>query len=310
MTEESTETHENTETITVQPWQQNQRLDALLHQAFPTSSRTYFQGLIEEGLVLVNGKSVKKSFKAEMDDEIEVQFQLTKELEILPENIPLNILYEDEFLIAVNKPAHMVVHPAHGNWRGTFVNALLFYCKNLEKQDALRPGIVHRLDKETSGVLVATKTIEAHRALSAAFAARQVDKSYLALISGAPQAMTIRAPLGRHPVYRKQMAVVAIGGKEAITHIEPVQAKGKVSLVRVNLETGRTHQIRVHLKHIGCPILGDSLYGVETLNKLYKARRQMLHAASIAFLHPVTGKFVRIEAPLPEDMQSRLESLL
>ncbi|MDB6081163.1 MAG: putative pseudouridine synthase Cpar [Chlamydiia bacterium] len=299
-----------TNTLIVEPWQQHMRLDQLLKNQYNTSSRTYFQKLIEEGFVVVNGRAVKKSYKPEIDDEIEVQFILTKELEVLPEEISLDILYEDEHMLAINKPANMVVHPGYGNWTGTFVNALLFYCKSLEKQDTIRPGIVHRLDKETSGVLIAAKTYEMHKKLSLLFSSRQIQKRYLCVSLGCPKEITIQAPIGRHPVYRKQMTVLAVGGKEAITHLEVVKSSGALSVVSVNLETGRTHQIRVHMRHIGHPLLGDSLYGREGENQLYKAKRQMLHAESIAFIHPITQKEIVIRAPLPEDMQRICHSII
>jgi len=297
------------ETLIVQRWQQNTRLDQLLHNTYSTSSRTYFQRLIQEGLVAVNGKPAKKSYKAEVDDEIEVQFQVTQELNVIPENIPLDILYEDEHLLVVNKPAGQVVHPAHGNWTGTFVNGLLYYCKSLPLQDTVRPGIVHRLDKETSGVLVAAKTTEALAKLSRAFAAREVDKRYVAIVSGRPKEQRIQAPIGRHPAIRKQMAVVVQGGKDAVTYIRPVIEHTKLTLLAIKLETGRTHQIRVHLKHIQCPILGDEMYGIESMNRLYRVRRQMLHAESISFLHPITNQPLVIKAPLPDDMAELIEKM-
>jgi 23S rRNA pseudouridine1911/1915/1917 synthase len=296
------------ETFVVQPWQQNRRLDQLLHEAYSTSSRTYFQKLIEEELVSVNGKPVKKSYKPQIDDEIEVQFQLTEEFRVCPENIDLDILFEDDYLLVANKPAHMVVHPAHGNWTGTFVNALLYHCKNIEQHDPIRPGIVHRLDKETSGVLIAAKKQEALSKLSKAFAAREVKKRYLAIAVGKPKAMRIDAPIGRHPIFRKQMAVLKEGGKQAITHIEPLSdSHPKLTLLGITLETGRTHQIRVHLKQIGTPILGDDLYGFESSNKLFRCRRHMLHAESIAFRHPITNEPLCITAPLPADMLEIIE---
>ena len=281
------------------------RLDVLLRNFYKTSSRTYFQGLINEGLVVVNGSLVKKSYRPEIDDEVEVQFVITKELEVLPEEIPLDILYEDEHMLAVNKPAGLVVHPGHGNWRGTFVNALLFYCKSLEKQDqdTLRPGIVHRLDKDTTGVLLAAKTYAMHKALTQLFARREVKKEYLAICLGKPpKNLEIRAPIGRHPIFRKQMAVLEVGGKEAVTHITLLQGDHKLSLVRVLLETGRTHQIRVHMKHIGYPLLGDALYGKEGQNASYEAKRQMLHAEVCSFIHPMTKQEIVIKAQLPDDM--------
>jgi len=303
-------------TLIVQPWQQHMRLDSLLKNYYKTSSRTYFQRLIDENLVLVNGTPTKKSYKPEVNDEIEVQFVVTQELHALPEDIPLDILYEDEHMLAINKPPGLVVHPGHGNWTGTFVNALLFYCKNLERQNDLRqsdlrPGIVHRLDKDTSGVLIAAKTCQMHQKLALLFSTRTIKKRYLALCLGKPKDQTINQPIGRHPILRKEMAVLATGGKEAVTHIRVLQDKGKgsqdVSLVEVDLETGRTHQIRVHMKHIGHPLLGDVVYGKAGPNERYHATRQMLHAASISFIHPFTHEALEIKAPMAEDMRQLCE---
>lgn len=280
------------------------RLDQLLAHHFQEQSRTYFQYLIEEGFVLLNGGSVKKRVKPQLGDEIEVHFALTPEISLAPEPIPLDVLYEDEWLIAVNKPAGMVVHPAPGHWSGTFVNALLHHCQNKSLGGApLRPGIVHRLDKETSGILIAAKDESTHQKLVALFAGRSIHKEYLAICIGNPGKKLIQAPIGRHPVLRKCMAVVSEGGKEAMTSCHPLAFDGKLSLVRIHLLTGRTHQIRVHLKHNGTPILGDPLYGNAQWNQKWDLERQMLHAALISFVHPITNKKLEISAPIPEDMR-------
>ena len=281
-----------------------ERLDKVLARRFKeVYSRTYFQYLIDEQLVLVNGSPVKKRAKPEEGDEIEVEFAATPEIQLTPEAIPLSIIYEDEHLLAVNKPAGMVVHPAPGNWSGTFVNALLYHCGSLPATDAssLRPGIVHRLDKETSGVLVAAKTLEMQQKLTALFASRKVYKEYLAICIGRPPEGEINAPIGRHPIHRKQMAVVP-AGKQAISFCYPLGWNEKLSFVRIVIATGRTHQIRVHLKYKGTPVLGDSLYGNASVNQYYGAERQLLHAAKIQFEHPFTGKLLELSAPLPEDM--------
>lgn len=279
------------------------RLDKLLTQAFPHHSRTYFQYLIASGLVLVNGSRVKKRETFQAGDEVEVCFELTPELSLKAENIPLDILYEDSHLIVVNKPAGMVTHPAVGHPSGTFVNALLFHCKSLPETDCLRPGIVHRLDKDTSGVLVAAKTSEAHQHLVDLFSSREVTKHYLALCIGNPGSKTIEEPIKRHPVKRQEMHVDP-AGKPAISICTPLATKGELTWARIQLVTGRTHQIRVHLKHIGTPILGDPVYGRASINLKYGAERQMLHAYSLAFIHPITGLPLHFEAPLPADMQS------
>ncbi len=295
------------ETLFVLPCHCHSRLDAFLREFYKTNSRTYFQKLIEEGLVLVNGHPVKKSYRPEVDDEIEVQLALTKELDLIAEDIPLDILYEDDDMLAINKPAGMVVHPGHGNTSHTFANALLFYCKTLERNDPIRPGIVHRIDKGTSGVLLAAKTTRMHQALSRLFATRKIEKSYLAVCLGIlSKSGTISAPIGRHPVYRKQMAVLQEGGKDALSHYAPLSHGKNMTLVRVQIETGRTHQIRVHLKHIGFPILGDSIYGSEAYNKHLHLTRQLLHCEKLAFIHPLTGQHIEIAAPLSQDISDIL----
>lgn len=278
------------------------RLDRLLSQQFPTYSRTYFQNLIEQGFVLVNGLPLKKKDKPNIGDEIEICFQLTPEMTLEPENIPLDILYEDDHLIAINKPAGMVTHPAPGHYTGTFVHGLLYHCKTLPNADTLRPGIVHRLDKDTSGVLLAAKTTEAHQKLVEMFCQRKIKKTYVAICVGTPGNGTIEAPIKRHPTRRKEMAVDPTG-KPSTSITKVLAFDGKLSLVEVQLITGRTHQIRVHLKHKGAPILGDPVYGAPAWNKKYDALRQMLHAHHLAFLHPVTGVRIELKAPMPADFK-------
>ncbi len=289
--------------LIIEAGQQHMRLDVLLRSIYKHTSREYFQHLIDGGLVLVNGALTKKSYKPDIGDEVELQFVVTEELPLLPENIPLDILFEDEHMIAVNKPAGLVVHPAFGNWTGTLVNALLYHCQSLEKHDAIRPGIVHRLDKDTSGVIIAAKSLSMHQALCRLFASRKIEKTYVAICLGKPKACTITAPIGRHPVYRKQMTVLGSDGKEAITHVQPMHTNGKLSFVRIALETGRTHQIRVHMKHIGHHILGDQVYGIPSHNEHYGVSRQLLHADQLAFVHPFTNESLVIKAPLPADIE-------
>jgi 23S rRNA pseudouridine1911/1915/1917 synthase len=278
------------------------RLDRLLSQQYPAYSRTYFQYLIEQGFVLINGLPVKKKDKPKLGDEIEICFQLTPEISLKPENIPLDILYEDEHLLAINKPAGMVTHPAPGHYTGTFVHALLYHCKTLPMGDSLRPGIVHRLDKETSGVLLAAKTSQAHQKLVEMFCERKLDKSYLAICVGTPGNGIIEAPIKRHPTKRKEMCVDPTG-KPATSITNVLAFDGKLSLVEVKLITGRTHQIRVHLKHKGAPILGDPVYGSPAWNKQYDTPRQMLHAYRLSFSHPITGERINLKAPLTKDFK-------
>ncbi len=280
------------------------RIDKLLATRFPSHSRTYFQHLLDIGCVLLNGEPVKKRTIPEEGDEIEVCFQATPEASLLPEAIPLEILYEDEYLLAINKPAGMVVHPAPGHWSGTFVNALLAHCHNVVPgEDPLRPGIVHRLDKDTTGVLIAAKTLQAHQKLIELFSNRKMDKLYLAVCQGRPTNRIINVPIGRHPVHRKEMTVLP-DGREAITEIHVAACNDKISLVLAKPRTGRTHQIRVHLKHIGCPVVGDTLYG-----KADPQYRHLLHAYRLCFEHPITGAPIRLIAPIPEDMKHWLQKL-
>jgi 23S rRNA pseudouridine1911/1915/1917 synthase len=280
-----------------------QRLDKLLAQRFPSYSRTYFQNLIEMGCVLLNGEPAKKRFLPEEGDEIEVCFQATPEASLAPEEIPLDILYEDEYIIAVNKPPGMVVHPAPGHWSGTFVNALLGHCSHLAPgNDPLRPGIVHRLDKDTSGVLIAAKTTLAHQKLIEMFSSRRMQKLYLAVCTGKPRSGIVDLPIGRHPVHRKQMTTLP-DGREAITEFQVLAVGERNSLVLAKPKTGRTHQIRVHLKHLGCPVVGDALYGSAD------AERQLLHAYRLSFTHPITGATLNLTAPLPEDIKIWMQRL-
>lgn len=284
------------------------RIDRLLSDHYPDYSRTYFQKLIEQGFVLVNGESVKKRTQPEEGDEIEVCFQYTPESPVEPENIPLEILYEDEYFLAANKPAGMVVHPAPGNRHHTFVNALLFYCSQIGTLDPLRPGIVHRLDKETSGVLLAAKTSVAHQKLVEKFSAREMEKTYLSVCVGKPRNGILSAPLGRHPVHRKEMTVLP-DGKEAITDIQVLAFNDKLSLVLAKPKTGRTHQIRVHLKHAGAPVLGDAVYGSTKTNNTLDVQRQLLHAYRLTFTHPITHVPITITAPIPKDLQYWMQQL-
>lgn len=292
----------STENVIVTDEMIQQRLDRLLCMQFPTYSRTYFQYLIEQGFVLVNGLPIKKKDKPKAGDEIEICFQLTPEISLEPENIPLDILYEDEHLLAINKPVGMVTHPAPGHYSKTFVHGLLYHCKSLPQSDTLRPGIVHRLDKDTSGILLAAKTSEAHQKLVEMFCERKLEKTYLALCVGTPGNGTIEAPIKRHPTRRKEMAVDP-AGKPATSICNVMAFDGKLSLVEVQLITGRTHQIRVHLKHKGAPILGDPIYGAPAWNKKYEASRQMLHAYRLKLRHPLTGVLLDLKAPLPEDFK-------
>lgn len=299
---------EDSDTIVITEDEAGERLDKILAQRFRTiQSRTYFQTLIEEGNVLVNGAVVKKRTKPVVGDEVQVNFSLTKEIDILPENIPLDILYEDQDIIVINKPAGMVVHPAVGNWTGTFVNALMYHCQEIAQAQSNpssqnRPGIVHRLDKDTTGLLVAAKTALAQQRLIEMFASRNVYKQYIAICLGNPGFTRIEAPIARHPVHRKLMAVATDGGRQALTICQTKATDGKISVVEIELATGRTHQIRVHMKHNGTAVLGDNVYGNSQVNKKYGAERQLLHAHVLRFAHPITGVSLEFKAPIPDDM--------
>lgn len=299
---------EDSETLFINEEEAGERLDKVLAMRLKEAgSRTYFQYLIEEGKVLLNGEPVKKRVKPKAGDEIEVEYVLAPELTLEAEDIPLNILYEDGSLLVVDKAPGMVVHPATGHWSGTFVNALLFHCRHrIETKgngNDLRPGIVHRLDKDTSGLIIAAKTGEAQQKLIEMFTNREIYKEYLAVCIGNPKEGVIDAPIGRHPTNRKVMAVIEERGRAAITRYRSISWDERLSLVSVVIDTGRTHQIRVHMKHHGTPVLGDPIYGVPSFNAKLGVTRQMLHAHKLSFNHPITGKKMDFTAEIPSDMQ-------
>lgn len=292
-----------TKSFVVSQEELGERLDKLLTNRFPSYSRTYFQELIEKEMVLINGLSVKKRYASAEDDEISVAFQSLEGLSVEPEAIELDILFEDDAMIVINKPAGMVVHPAPGSYSGTFANALMHHCSlNLEDFEELRPGIVHRLDKDTSGVLVGAKTRPAHQKLASQFASRTVEKHYLAICMNSPKEGRFSAPIKRHHLKRKEMTIDP-EGKEAITEFKILAKKENLSLVEAKLITGRTHQIRVHLKSMNCPILGDQTYGIENS----KTKRQLLHAHKLQLSHPIHGNLINLIAPPPPDMQNFID---
>ena len=288
---------------------ENLRLDKYLSEVNDDLSRSYIRQLMDEGRVKINGRIEKASYKLKAGEEVTLEVPEAIELEVKAEAIPLEVLYEDEHIIVINKAWDMVVHPAPGNESGTLVNALLHHCENLSGiNGVIRPGIVHRLDKDTSGVIVAAKTDVAHRGLVEQFKERETEKIYLALVKGylAYEKGTIDAPIGRDPKDRQKMAVVQSNSKPARTRFTVEERFHDYTFVRVVLETGRTHQIRVHFSYLGYPIVGDDKYGRrETL----PVQRQMLHAYQLTLNHPLTGEEMTFVAPLHQDMQDTLQHL-
>jgi 23S rRNA pseudouridine1911/1915/1917 synthase len=295
-------------TYMVEVDQVGQRLDRVVAALHPGLTRTAAEQLILEGHVLLNGRAAKPSARVTHGANVAVSVPPPPASEAQPEDIPLDVVYEDHTLVVVNKAAGMVVHPAPGNERGTLVNALLGRYAALPG-DPMRPGIVHRLDKDTSGLIVVARDPAAVAALADAFKRREVHKEYLALLVGSmrPPDGTIRAAIGRDPRLRQRMAVVATGGREARTAYRTEEVFRGYSLVRVVLETGRMHQIRVHFTAAGHPVAGDPVYGRAARG--LGLRRQFLHAARLRFRHPVTGEELDLEAPLPDDLQRVLDTL-
>lgn len=290
------------------------RLDQFLVQQFQRSySRSYLQYLIDQGKVLVNGKKVKRHDVVRRNDRVEAVLKKNKERPWLePEEIPLDILYEDDDLIVINKPSGMVVHPACGNYTGTLVHALLAHCRSLSKMgDETRPGIVHRLDKDTSGILLAAKTDAAHSHLAEQFASRNIQKKYLAIVRGKmiQREGIIDAAIGRHPVHRQKMAVAdgSMRARQAHTRFRVLEHFKQASYLELEPTTGRTHQLRVHLASIGHPILGDKIYGTGIPE--VEVPRLALHASRLTFRHPRTGSTISLQAPFPRDLQDVLKQI-
>ena len=310
---------ERTEKFTVAQSQPATRLDTYLREKFPAASRGAMQRLIEEGHIRVNGKAVKPTHAPRAGEEIEIYFPEPKSAVAKPEKIPLEILFEDKSLLVVNKPAGLVVHPAAGHEEHTLVNALLHHCQGSLSGigGVARPGIVHRLDKDTSGCLVVAKNDETHLALSKQFAERTVEKLYDALVIGvlAHDRGEIRAAIARHPTHRKRMAVHDDGdGRAAHTSFRVIKRFPSATHAEAEIHTGRTHQIRVHFLHLGHPLLGDETYGAKPNKKFaelsgYVAPRVMLHARKLSFIHPRTGRRVKFTAPLPKDFSRALKFL-
>lgn len=315
-------TMEKNESITVGEEGAGQRLDAFLAGAIPELTRAAVQRLIEGGLVLLGGAVPKASVKLRLGDLLSVEIPPPEPTAARAEDIPLEILYEDADLVVVNKPAGMVVHPGAGNSEGTLVNALLGHCHDLSGIGGeLRPGIVHRIDKDTSGILVVAKSDAAHQGLAKQFSDHTVKRIYLALVFGSMKSDTgrIEGVIGRHPVDRKKMSGTAKHGKHAVTHWRVEGRYDGICLLRLRLETGRTHQIRVHLSESGHPLLGDPVYGgsgrlanikdTELRNLIKGLGRQALHAKTLGFIHPVSDTYLEFDSELPADMQTVLDYL-
>lgn len=283
------------------------RLDQVLGAAFPEYSRSSIKKMLLAGDILVNQAQQKPRYLVKAGDQVSLQEAAPKVLDLVPQNIPLDIVYEDDDVLVVNKPAGMVVHPAPGHPDQTLVNALLYHCPLSQINGTLRPGIVHRIDRDTSGLLMVAKNDQAHRSLAQQLKDKTTSRYYLALVHGVIQEDhgTIDAPLARSPKDRKKQAVVA-DGRHAVTHFTVLRRYQQYSLIKCQLETGRTHQIRVHLKYIGHPVAGDPVYGPK---KTLVGPGQFLHAAELGFTHPVSGKRLTFTAPLPDYFEKTLADL-
>jgi 23S rRNA pseudouridine1911/1915/1917 synthase len=311
--------------IVVPSGEHRKRIDIYLTHRIENATRNKVQNAIASGMVLVNGKAVKSSHQLSPNDVIDITFPRPPRPEAKPEEIPLDIIYEDDSLLVVNKPAGMVTHPAYGNFTGTLVNALLYHCNQLARSDKeLRPGIVHRLDKDTTGLMVVAKTDSAHAFLAKQFSRRTIDREYWAIVWGRFKVRkgTVETNLGRSKRDRKKVAVTE-DGRLAITEYEVLKEFEYLSLVRLHLRTGRTHQIRVHLSHIGHPVFGDPTYNGRSntwnglkgkkaqhaSNLLKLISRQALHAKTIGFIHPVSKEFVKFNSELPGDMKNVMKKI-
>ncbi len=286
------------------------RLDVALSENIEEATRSYCAKLVEKGGVTVNGKNVTKSgYKLAAGDEVTVAIPEPQPIDALPEDIPLDIVYEDNDMLVVNKPRGMVVHPAPGNNSGTLVNALLHHCREglSAINGEMRPGIVHRIDKDTTGLLLVAKSTAAHLSLSQQIKEHSLNRIYVALVYGniKEDSGTIRTMIGRHPTDRKRMSINCHSGREAVTHFQVLKRYTGYTLVMCRLETGRTHQIRVHMSSRGNPVVGDKLYGIK--KERFTLDGQLLHAKTVGFIHPVTGEYMEFSAPLPHDFRHVLK---
>ena len=291
---------------------EGQRIDRYLSDELEDRSRSYIQKIMKEGYVKVNQKPVKSNYRLSFGDSVEVTLPEAKEPDIVPENIPLDILYEDQDIIMINKPKQMVVHPAPGHYSGTLVNALMYHCGDELSgiNGCMRPGIVHRIDMDTTGSLVVCKNDKAHQSLSEQLKVHSIRRIYVAIVHGniKEEEGTVNAPIGRHPTDRKKMSIHAKNARNAITHYKVLKRFGDYTYIQCKLETGRTHQIRVHMASIGHPLLGDQVYGPKKC-PFSKLVGQTLHARTLGFIHPRTNEYIEVNAPLPDYFLNLLEKL-
>ncbi len=299
------------QTVTVSAEEAGSRLDVVLSRHFPDVSRSYLQKLVRAGVVTLNGRTARAGGKLAAGDLIAVAFPEPEPLSVEPEPIPLDILYEDDDLLVVNKPKGMVVHPAAGHYSGTLVNALLYHCGDSLSgiNGVLRPGIVHRIDQNTTGSLIVCKNDFAHQAIAEQLAIHSITRKYRTIVHGVlREDGTVHTTIGRHPQRRKEMAANVAGGRDAVTHYHVLETFAQFTYLECRLETGRTHQIRVHMKHIGHPVLGDDVYGPSRC-PFAGLQGQTLHAMTIGFVHPRTGAYLEFEAPLPAYFEELLRKL-
>lgn len=295
----------------ITPEMEGERIDKCISNYLESLSRSYIQKIIKDGKAYVNDAVVKANYKVKVDDKVQFEIPDCEEPDIPPQDIPLDILYEDKDILIVNKPKDMVVHPAPGHYEGTLVNAIMFHCKDELSgiNGVLRPGIVHRIDKDTTGSIIICKNDEAHRKIAQQLKEHSITRKYRAIVYGRimEEEGTVNAPIGRHPTDRKKMAINEKNGKPAVTHYKVLEGFDKYTYIECQLETGRTHQIRVHMTSIGHPLLGDEVYG--NAKCPFKLEGQTLHAMTIGFIHPTTGEYVEYEAPLPEYFEHLLQIL-
>lgn len=295
----------------ITPEMEGERIDKCISNYVETLSRSYIQKIIKEGKAYINDAPVKSNYKVRVDDKVQFTIPDCEEPDIPPQDIPLDIIYEDKDVLIVNKPKNMVVHPAPGHYEGTLVNAIMYHCHNDLSgiNGVLRPGIVHRIDKDTTGSLIICKNDEAHRKIAEQLKEHSITRKYRAIVYGriSNDEGVVNAPIGRHPTDRKKMAINERNGKPAITHYKVLERFEKYTYIECQLETGRTHQIRVHMTSIGHPLLGDEVYG--NAKCPFKLEGQTLHAMTIGFIHPSTNQYVEYEAPLPEYFERLLQIL-